>query len=81
MLPIHLQAVHGYGQPAIGGQPRPPGQTIIQRPYGEQQPVWPTLRAEPWPAATRPLRTRRFPARYTDGTVAGFIERQTYGTG
>jgi hypothetical protein len=47
MLPIHLQAVHGYGQPAIGTQPVQPGQTIIQQPYGEQPPVWPTFGPPP----------------------------------
>ena len=49
MLPIHLQAVHGYGQPAIAGPAEAAGQTIIQRPYGEQQPVWPTYGLGPGP--------------------------------
>jgi hypothetical protein len=31
MLPIHLQAVHGYGQPAIGTQPVQPHPAALQR--------------------------------------------------
>lgn len=54
MLPIHLQAVHGYGQPAIGAQPVQPRQTIIQQPYSEQPPVWPTYGPPP-PTQPGPL--------------------------